>query len=165
MNIDFAALFESFPPEISVLLISMIPIAEMRASIPIALSVYNLPLPSALFFSIIGNIVPVIIILIGIDKIYQFLSKRSKLCKNFFEWFFARTRDKFAKKYSRYGEIALILFVAIPLPFTGAWTGSVAAFLYGIPFKKSFMLIVSGMLLSSLIISLLSLGIISIIYF
>ena len=163
MNIDFVALFKSLPPEISVLLISMIPITEMRASIPIALSVYNLPLPSALFFSIIGNIIPVIIILIGIDKIYQFSSKKSALCKKFFEWFFARTRNKFEGKYSRYGEIALILFVAIPLPFTGAWTGSVAAFLYGIPFKKAFLLIISGMLLSAIIVSLLSLGIISIV--
>ena len=72
MNIDFVALFKSLPPEISIFLISMIPIAEMRASIPIALSVYNLPLPSALFFSIIGNIVTIIIILAYIDRIYQF---------------------------------------------------------------------------------------------
>lgn len=163
MNIDFVALFKSLPPEISVLLISMIPITEMRASIPIALSVYNLPLPSALFFSIIGNIVPVIIILIGIDKIYKFFSRKSKLCKKFFEWFFSRTRDRFAGKYSRYGEVALILFVAIPLPFTGAWTGSVAAFLYGIPPKRAFLLIFGGMLLSAIVVSLLSLGIISII--
>lgn len=163
MNIDFVALFKSLPPEISIFLISMIPIAEMRASIPIALSVYNLPLPSALFFSIIGNIVPIIIILAYIDRIYQFFSKKSKLCKKFFEWLFGRTRNRFDKKYSRYGEIALILFVAIPLPFTGSWTGSVAAFLYGIPFRKALPLIIIGMLLSAIIISLLSLGIISII--
>lgn len=154
----FIEIFQNFPPELSVFLISMIPIAEIRVSIPLALSVYKLSVFEAIFYSILGDIIPVIFILTGLENIYQFISKKSKLGKRYFEKFFIRTKNKFEGRYAKYGIIALILFVAIPLPFTGSWTAAVAAFLFRIPFYRSFAAIFFGVVLAALIITFISLG-------
>ena len=68
---------------------------------------------------------------------------------------------KYSKKIERRRDLALIVLVAIPLPFTGAWTGALAAFVFGIPIKRSFPLIILGILIAGAIISLTTIGIIS----
>ena len=80
----------------------------------------------------------------------------------FFNWFCPRPRHKFTGKYQRWGELALVIFVAIPLPMTGAWTGSVAAFIFGIPKKRSLTLISLGIMIAGVIVTLATLGIISV---
>ena len=120
---------QNFPPEIATLLLAVIPITEIRASIPVALEVYNLSLFSAVFWSIIGNVGTSALILWLIGPISRFLRQKMNLFDRFFIWLFARTRRKFYEKHQKYGDIALILFVAIPLPGTGCWTGSLAAWL------------------------------------
>lgn len=155
---DFIEIFKNLPPELATFILAMMPITELRASIPIALSVYELSVASAMFFSILGDMVPVFIILVGVEKIYLFMSSKSEIVKKYFDWFFSRTKDKFSGKYAKYGAIALVSFVALPLPFTGAWSGSVAAFLFRIPFVKSFPLILIGIFISAILVTLISLG-------
>jgi len=132
----------------------MTPIGEIRASLPVALTIYNLDWKSALFVSIIGNMVPVVFLLLLLSPVSQWLSNYS-FFKRFFDWLFQRTRKKTSSRMERYGDIALISFVAIPLPFTGAWTGAIAAFLFGVPFKKAFALILSGVIIAGVIVLLL----------
>lgn len=150
-------------PEIKTLLISATPIFELRGSIPLALSVYHLPVWSAFLFSIIGNMVPVVFLLWLLGTVSDFLSSRFSFFNRFFTWLFKRTRRKHAEKFERWKEFALLIFVAVPLPLTGAWTGSLCAFVFGIPFKKAFPLIGTGVVIAGLVVTLATLGIIKII--
>ena len=143
--------------ELKVFLIAMSPFLELRGSIPVALGVYDLPVSAAYFISVIGNLVPVVFILLLIEPVYRYLSSRISFFERFFTWLFERTRSKHSAKFKRWEELALIILVAIPLPFTGAWTGSLCAFVFGIPFKKAFPLIALGVIMAGLIVTLFSL--------
>lgn len=161
LNIDYVEIFRNFPPQLATFLIATLPIAELRASIPIALGVYDLSVVTSYIYSVMGNIFPIIFILWFLDPVSNWLSNHSKFFKKFFNWIFERTRRKFTKKYEKWGFLALTLFVAIPLPITGGWTGSIAAFLFGIPFKKAFPLIVVGVMIAGVVVTLASLGLFS----
>ncbi|MFH1367271.1 MAG: small multi-drug export protein [Patescibacteria group bacterium] len=158
-NIDYAAHFQSFPPELATLLIAMIPIGELRAALPIALGVYHLPLWSAFLWSFVGNLLPIFLVLWLLEPISKFLMRKSKIMNRFFTWLFSRTRRKFEKSSQKYGLLAaLVLFVGIPLPITGAWTGSIAAFLFNIPYKKALLCLALGVALAGMIVSLVYYG-------
>ena len=149
------------PPELSTLLIAMSPVVELRGAIPLAIGFYGLPVWSAYFFAVMGNLVPSLSIpLIGF--LSDWLSHRFSFFDRFFTWLFARTRSQHAKKFERYKDFALILFVAIPLPFTGVWTASLAAFVFGIPFRRAFPLITIGVIIAGIIVTLLTLGVLQI---
>ena len=124
--------------ELKIFLIAMSPFFELRGSIPLALGIYNVPVWSAFFISVIGNLVPVIFLLWLLESVSKFLSRKIYFFNRFFVWLFERTRRKHSHKFERWQEYALIVLVAIPLPFTGAWTGSLCAFVFCIPFKKNF---------------------------
>jgi uncharacterized membrane protein len=146
-----------FPPVIAVFLLSMLPISELRGAIPIAIGVYNLSPIEAYFWAVIGNIIPVIFILKYLDTVSKFLASRSKKFNSFFLWLFERTRKNHGHKFEKWGALALITFVAIPLPITGGWNGALAAFVFGIPFKKALPLIFLGVMIAGVIVTGLSL--------
>ena len=159
-NVDYVAIFRNFPPEIATFLISMLPIAELRAAIPVGIAGFKLSVASAYLWSVVGNIVPAVFLLLYLEPVSRFLMNRSKVFERFFNWLFARTRKRFSAKAEEYGKfMALVLFVAIPLPITGAWTGSVAAFLFGIPFSRSLPAVVIGVLIAGVIVTLTTVGI------
>jgi uncharacterized membrane protein len=137
---------------ILVALLSTLPITELRGSIPIALTVYNLSSWEAYIWALIGNSLPVIILLHFLEPFSLFLSNKFSFFHTFFNWLFERTRRKHSRKFEIFEEFALVLFVAIPLPMTGGWSGALAAFVFGIPFKKAFPLIFLGLCLSGLIV-------------
>jgi len=156
LNIDYIQIFHNLPPEIAVFFISMIPVAELRASIPIALTIYKMDIVPTILFAVLGNIIPMIFIVYFIDPVSKFLMKHFKFFNKFFKWIFKRTSIKFEGKYERYGSIALILFVAIPLPITGSWTGALASFLFQIPQKKAAILITIGVIIAALIVTFIT---------
>ena len=155
MNYD---IFINIPPQIGTLLLAMLPIGELRGSIPFALTVYKMGVWESYFWSVIGNMLPVAFLIVGLEKVSQFLIKRSPLAEKFFAWLFARTRKKFTGNFEKWGEFALVLFVAIPLPVTGAWTASMAAYLFGIPLKKAMFFIFLGVLIAGIVVTTLTLG-------
>lgn len=159
--LDLAATFQDVPPQLATLLIAMIPIGELRGAIPAALGPYNLPVWQAYVFAVIGNMIPVFAIVWLIGPVSDWL-RRWKMFDRFFNWLFDRTRKKFYHKHEKWGNLALILFVAIPLPVTGAWTGSLAAWLFGIKKKEAIPLIFIGVLIAGVIVSALSLGVLNI---
>ena len=136
--------------------LAMTPVGELRASLPVALTMYNMNWPLAFFVSVLGNLVPIVFMLLFLGPVSKWLSLRFKICNRFFFWLFERTKKKSSARIEKYGSIALVSFVAIPLPFTGAWTGSIAAFLFGIPFKKAFPLIAVGVVIAGIIVLLLT---------
>lgn len=143
-------------PEIITFLLAMTPVGELRLSIPVALSTYNLPWPTAYIISVLGNLVPVLFFLLFLDFIVSWLSKNFSIFRRFFSWLFARTREKHARKVRKYDSVGLVLVVAIPLPVTGAWTGTLVAFLFGIKFRDAFPLIALGVMIAGMIVTSLT---------
>lgn len=141
--------------EFKVFVIAMIPIFELRGAIPIGIIGYDLPLWKVIPIAVAGNMIPIFLILLFFDWITRICFKNPFL-KKFLESIFARTRKK-GKIIEKYEEIGLMLFVAIPLPVTGAWTGSLAAYLFGLRFWTSIFYIFMGVLIAAFIVTILSL--------
>jgi uncharacterized membrane protein len=145
-------------PELAVFLTSMLPIIELRGALPIAINVFHISWPKAFLIAYIGNLIPAPFILWLLRPVVRLLSKIS-IFKRFFTWLFERTRKRSNKMIERYEEIGLMAFVAIPLPGTGAWTGALVAFLFGLDFKKSLLVIAIGVFIAGVIVcSLCMLG-------
>lgn len=156
--LTIAEKFSSLPPEIATMLIAMLPVGELRASIPIGIALYKLSAFSSLLWSIIGNMIPIYFILLAFDPVATWLRKKSRLIDQLLTWLFERTRRKLEKDVAKYGVIALAIFVAIPLPATGAWSGALAAFVFGIEKKKAFLSIFIGVLIAGVIVLALTQG-------
>lgn len=140
---------------LAVLVIAASPISELRGAIPAAVFGFHFPWYYAYIFSIIGNLLPVPFLLYFLNTIIRTLSKigvldriLGRLSEN------ARKRGKIIEKYERIG---LVLFVAIPLPVTGAWTGCLAAVLLGLRFKYSLVSISIGVLIAGIIVTSITL--------
>lgn len=146
----------NLPPELTVIFIAMLPVFELRGAIPVAIGVYSMSPLESFTLGVIGNLIPVVPILLLLGPVSEFLRKHMKVFDIFFEWLFERTRRRVEDKYEKYGAIALIPFVAIPLPITGAWTGCAAAFVFGIRFRYSFPAIIVGVLISGVIVTTVS---------
>ncbi len=144
------------PEEIlKVLLIAASPIAELRVAIPLAIIDFDFPWYHTLLIAVIGNMLPVPFILLFLDVATRLLS-RVAIFKRVLNWLFERTRRR-GRIIERYKRIGLALFVAIPLPFTGAWTGSLAAVLFGISFNHAFLSIFLGVVIAGVIVTCLTL--------
>jgi len=158
MTEQIAHWFSAFPKEWVVFFISMLPIVELRGAIPYAMSsVGGPPLGwwQAYLISCAGNLVPLVPILAVLGPVSNFLSRHSKVMARFFTWLFNRTRRR-GSKIQKYGAFGLITFVAIPLPVTGGWTGSAAAFVFGIPFRRSLPCIIAGVLIAGVVVTTLT---------
>ncbi len=141
---------------LKIFFLSMLPLTELRGSIPLAYGLYELNPVWVYVAAVLGNIVPVFFIWIFLEKLSGWFMKRSRLIEKILIFVFDRARKRFYAQHKKFGDIALMLFVAVPLPVTGAWTGAVAAWLFGIPYKRSVYLIFAGLLISGFIVSLLS---------
>jgi len=144
-----------FSKELVILIISALPILELRGALPVALNVFHFPWYYALLLAIIGNMLPVPIILLFLETISKWLSKIG-LFDRFLRWLFEHTRKR-GKIVEKYERIGLALFVAIPLPVTGAWTGSLVAVLLGLKFRHAFLSIFIGVCIAGVIVTCLSL--------
>ena len=143
-----------------VFLVSMVPLIELRGAIPYAVG-FNLPLIPSYIIAIIGNILPVPFIFLFARRILVWGSDKKYIGK-FFNWCLKKGKkggQKLEKKAGKGLYWALFLFVGIPLPGTGAWTGTLAASLLDMDFKKSVLSIMGGVILAGLIMGIISLGI------
>lgn len=146
-------------PQVITFLISMIPLLELRGSIIVAGSVLkglNLPFYQTFIAAVIGNMLPIPFILLFIEKIFDWMKKTKKLSKLPL-WIEAKAMKK-SDQIKKYGYLGLFLFVAIPLPGTGAWTGSLLSVLFRLNRKKSLLFIFLGVLTAGLIMTLISYG-------
>ncbi len=144
-------------------LTAMIPLTELRLAIPLGYAQFDLNIWWAIFAGFLGNIVAVALLLLILPLIVS-LFWEIAIFREILKKIFAKTRDKFAGKLSKWGEIALILFVAIPLPGSGGWTGALIAYLFGLSYWKSMKFISIGLLISSLLVGLLTAGVGSLIH-
>ncbi|MDD2597447.1 MAG: small multi-drug export protein [Candidatus Cloacimonetes bacterium] len=142
-------------PFLIVFIISMLPIIELRGAIPVAVLLFQIPWPQAVLVSVIGNMVPIPLLLLGLEGFFALISK-IPVGHRITQWLFARTRRK-GKAIEKYEAIGLVTFVGIPLPGTGGWTGSLAARIFGITYWKSLLYIFFGVLIAAAIVTPLTL--------
>ena len=141
-------------PTFMVFILSAIPVMEQRFAIPWGIFKYNLHPMYTMLVSFAGSLLPVPFILLLFNIIFKWMKKITYLkpLNNFIE----NKIQKNTGKIEKYKEIGLILFVAIPLPTTGLWTGSAIAAFLGFDFKKSFICTALGGLISAIIITIIS---------
>lgn len=130
---------------------AVLPISELRGAIPLAISTYHFTWYYAYLFGVIGNLLPVPFILLFFNSVIPLLSRVGFL-NRIMQWYFSWTKRR-SKTIERYGWLGLTIFVAIPLPVTGAWTGSILASLLGMKFKYAFFAIVLGVLIAGVIVT------------
>ena len=146
-----------FGKELIVFIISVLPILELRGGL-IAASLLGLNPYSSYIVSIIGNVLPVPFILLFINKILEWMSKsKIKWMNKTANWLHKKAR-KNKDKIDKYGYLGLLLFVGIPLPGTGAWTGCLVASVFDMDRKKSFWCVMGGIIMASIIMMIVSFG-------
>lgn len=150
--------------ELLVFFVSALPVGELRAGIPVGL---NLGLNPWLVFTlaVLGNLAPVLPILLLLEPISSWLMNRFAFFDRVLGRLFEQTRVKHSAKIELYGLWALFAFVAIPSPGTGAWTGSLVAWLFGIELKHAIPAIIAGVLAAGLLVLAVSTGAMKILRF
>lgn len=148
-----------------VFLVSMVPLIELRGAIPYAIGFiqagYDLSLPLCYVIAIVGNMLPVPFIFFFARKVLEWGADKPVIGK-FFTFCLEKGHkggEKLQEKAGRGLYIALFLFVGIPLPGTGAWTGTLAASLLDMNFKKAVIAVVAGVVLAGIIMGVLSAGV------
>jgi uncharacterized membrane protein len=112
---QFANVLGSIPSQIATVIIGVTPIFELRGAIPFAVGVYDMNIFMAFFWAVIGNIIPVLIILFFLEAVVRFLSKKFLFWNLFFRWLFERTRRRAHDKIEKYGSWGLFFLVALGL--------------------------------------------------
>lgn len=143
-------LVKGLPPWLGTMILAALPVAELRLSLPVALIVYKLHPVQAYLLSVAGNMVPIVPILLLFGPAHRLLDDVWPF-RPLFAWLLARV-EKHRQTFERWGPLALISFVAIPLPVTGAWTGSVAAFAFKVRKREAFIMLLLGVMIAGCIV-------------
>lgn len=145
--------------ELTVLLCSMIPIVELRGAIPVGWFAFEMPWWLVYILAVIGNLIPVPFILLLIRKVLEWMGKSKVKAFNRLAGWISRKADKNTDKIQKYGFWGVCLFIAIPLPMTGAWTGSLVAATIKMNFWKALLSALLGVMIAGVIVSLICFGI------
>jgi len=137
--------------ELIVFLTAILPVSELRGAIPLALLKFNFPLWKAFLIGITGNTLPCIPLILFLNLFEKF-SEKNKILNKVFKFFKLRALKR-KKLIEKYEIIGIYLFVSIPLPFTGAWTGCLLAYLFQTPPLKTFLAVFFGILTAGIIVS------------
>ncbi len=148
-------LLRGLPPEVVVLILSAMPISEVRGGIPAGL-IMGLPLWQVLLMAITANVVIVIPVILGFNWAADKLADKP-LLGGLLSHLLRRARAQ-EQLVARYGTWAVTIFVGIPLPMTGAWTGAVVAAVFGFKFSRALLCVFLGVLMASVIVTTLTLG-------
>lgn len=145
--------------ELSVLLCSMIPIVELRGAIPVGWFAFNMPWWATYLLAVVGNLIPVPFILLLIRRVLAWMETcRVKFFNKVAGWL-RRKAEKNTDKIQKFGFWGVCFFIAIPLPVTGAWTGSLVAATIKMPFWKALLSALLGVMIAGAIVTLICFGI------
>lgn len=146
----------SLPNEIVILILSVLPISELRGAIPTGIAIYKFSILKTVLLSIIGNFSFVIPFLWFLNNLHKHFIN-IKWYNKFFNWWSRKVLSK-TKKIEKYEYIGLAIFVGIPFPATGAWSGCLASYLLELDFWKSVLAIAVGIVISCVIVTLTTIG-------
>ncbi len=150
--------FTQFPPQLATLLMAILPIAE-RFALPFAIAKFHLPVWEAFVLCVLGNLVPVTIILALADRFHAWLSHNDGFFGKAWAKSVAHAQTKFAK-YEKYGLVGLFLFLILPTPVNGAFSASLVAFVLGYPMKKSYPYLLAGVIAYNIIALAATVGVV-----
>ena len=137
---------------------AMTPIGELRLAIPLGIYTLDMPWYVVLPVAVAGNMVPVLLLVPGLNRLSQFLRSFPNPASRLLEWQSARIQRVQGRRFQKYGDLALVLLVAIPLPMTGAWSGSLAAWIFDIPARRAIPLIGLGVVIAGVVVTVLTLS-------
>ena len=149
-------LLNFLPDWFEIIVISAIPVIELRGSIPLGILAYQLPYLQTYFLGVVGSLIPAPFILLFIPAILQWMAG-TKIFGSLAEWAIHKGIKK-SDHIARYEFWGLFLFVAIPLPGTGVWTGCLVASLLGLDFKRSMLAVTLGTMTAGIIVTFLVAG-------
>ncbi len=149
MTVDLTSGFQT-------LLAAMTPLGELRFSIPLAIYQLNLPWYQALAWSLIGNMVPVFPLIWGMEHGGGRLERSANRLGRLLHRRAERLRATQGRRFQKYGALALAAFVGVPLPFTGAWSGVLAAWVFQIPARQAIPAIALGVLGAGIIVTIVT---------
>ena len=155
---QIASFFSSFPHWLATMLMAMTPVGELRLSMPVAILAFHFPIWKAVLLSIVGNTIPAMIILLFGKRFHEYIDKKSSVFSRGWVRALHRAQEKFSGDYEKYGLIGLMIFIGVPLPGTGAWTGALAALVFGIPFRKSWPYVLGGIIISAFLTLMVTVG-------
>ncbi|PIS13471.1 MAG: ligand-binding protein SH3 [Candidatus Tagabacteria bacterium CG09_land_8_20_14_0_10_41_14] len=136
-----------------VILSSASPVFELRAGIPLGVLVFHLNPFWVFIVAVLSNFLIVPFLILFLKHFSEFFMHRFYFFNRLLNYIFLKTRDHHAHKFEKWEHWALLGLVAIPLPFTGAWTGALAAFLFDIPMKRALAVIFLGLVIAGIIVS------------
>jgi uncharacterized membrane protein len=139
---------------LKIFIISAIPLIEQRGAIPVGIIIYGINPLAVFIVSFLGSLFPVPFVLLLFNTIFSWMKRYRyfRIINSYIE----RKLDKGTKKVEKYKELGLLIFVAIPLPTTGLWTGSAIASFLNMDFKKSFIFVALGGVISAVVITIIS---------
>ncbi len=140
---------------VEVLLVSAMPFSELRGGIPLGIYL-GLPPIEAFLLAVIGNLLPIPFLLLFLERVEKIALSQKTLARLYVK--IVERVEKRKDVIERYGYLGLLMFVAIPLPMTGAWSGTLLAFLLRLNKAKSFIFIAMGVLLAGILVLSASLG-------
>ena len=150
---------QGMPPEFSVMFLSALPVTEMRAALPLGLTVFHLSPVTATAFCLFGNILPIPILLFVLPRIMRYLQSHGpRWLKRGMDRYFAYLKNKHADRFEKVGAAALGAVTLLPLPGAGVWTGCLLAVLFQIRPRFSVPALVSGAVVEAVIILLIVQG-------
>jgi uncharacterized membrane protein len=151
--------FSEFPPHLATFFMAMVPLGESQLALPVSILHYHLPAWQAFLLSLTGNMVPPTLILLLGNFFHRYAEKNPQwIVSRIWLHQLARAHRKFQGGYEKYGLLALMFFVILPFPLTGAWTAAAAAFAFGFSFKKAWPFIFIGIIGSTLLTLIFSIG-------
>jgi len=143
-------------PTLQLILITLLPFLELRASIPYGILKIGLPYLVVFFICVITNIILGILIYYFLDKIIA-ITKKIRFIEKFWNIYVEKTQKKIHKLVEKWGEWAITIFIGIPLPGSGVYSGALAAYLIGLDFKKFVYACIYGVLIAGIIVTIISL--------
>ena len=159
MKESIVSFFSTFPAEMATFFLAMIPVTELRASIPIAITIYHFHPLEALFWSILGNMTVGVLTLFAVEKVCEILLLRVSSFQRIWQRYRNRLHRKNSEKFERWGAVALVIFIAIPLPMTGVITGAIVASIFQVPPRNALPLLFAGVAISGVIVTLITVGV------
>ena len=141
-------------PELKTFLIAMSPLIELRGAIPIAISVYHLPVITAYLLAVIGNLVSLILIVLVGNPLAIWFSKQASIFKTIIDFMFGKVRKKTEKLGMLRENLIVIVLTAIPVPLVGGWTGAISAVILGLPPKRAILMVFLGTIISGVVVTI-----------
>ena len=146
------------PHELIVILTAMTPVGELRAAIPLALLTYDMPWPQAYVLAVIGNVLPMPLVLLALRTVGARIERQEHVVARLLRWRTRRVERAWGDRIRRWGFAGIVLIVAIPLPLTGAWTGTLAVWAMDVPARRGLPAIAVGVAIAGAVVTALTLA-------